>query len=133
MEEMLSNKELDNYLEQLRKDGIIKIIFFNCYAANIFLKRGFAKKENIQPNKVYDLVITDQGRSFIGFVKEQNNYEKEKRIEELNERAVISAESSAEAAQESATAANKANIVSIIAMVISIISVIISLLQILLI
>lgn len=124
----MNNKEFDEYLEQLRKDSFIHSHFFNEEAAMLFLKRGFAKKEDVQSNGLYKLVITEQGLSFVGFVKEQENIEKERKRDELNERAVISAEASAHAAKESAKAASRANIISIWAIVISFVSIIISIL-----
>lgn len=122
----MNNKELDYYLELLRKDSSIHSQFFNEEAAMLFLKRGFAKKEDVQNNGLYNLVITEQGLSFVGFGKEQKIIEKERKRDELNERAVKSAETSAEAAKVSAKAANRANIISIWAIVISFISIILS-------
>ena len=122
----MNNKDLDNYLELLRKDNSIHSQFFDEGAALLFLRRGFAKKEDVQSNGLYKLVITEQGLSFVGFVKEQEIIEKERKRDELNERAVISTEASAKAAKESAEAANRANIISIWAIIISFISVILS-------
>ena len=125
----MDNNNLDYYLEQLRKEGSIYSQFFNDEAAVCFLKRGFAKKEDVQSNEVYKLVITEQGLSFVGFVKEQEYIEKERKREELDERAVKSAEASAEAAKESAKAASRGNIISILAIIISLISIILSIIQ----
>lgn len=122
----MNNKDFDYYLEQLRKDRSIHSQFFNEEAALLFLRRGFAKKEGVQSNGLYNLVITEQGLSFVGFVKEHENLEKERKRDELNKRAVKSTEASAEAARESAKAANRANVISIWAIVISFISVILS-------
>lgn len=124
----MNNKQLDFYLEELRKGCQIKSNFFDEEAALMLLSRGFAMKENVQNDRTFDLVITNQGRSFVGFVKEEENNEKEKRRDDLNERAVKSAEVSAEAAKESAKAANKANAISIWAIVISIVSIFLSIL-----
>lgn len=122
MDKSLTNQELDNFLEQLRKDSPIKSHLFNTTAAYNLIKRGFAKKENIQANGVYDLVITEHGRSFIGFCKEHEKTMRETRRDELNERTVKSAEIAAKAA-------NRANTISIWAIVISIISIILSLIH----
>lgn len=125
----MSNNELDFYLGKLRIDSKIGSNFFNDEAAKLLLQRGFAKKENIQSHDIYDLVITDQGRSFVGFVKEQELIEKERKRDELSERAVKSAESSAEAAKVSAKAANRGNIISIIAIIISLFSIFLTIIQ----
>ena len=125
----MNNNELDFYLGKLRIDSKIGSQFFNDEATYELLQRGFAKREKTQGNGVYDLVITDQGRSFIGFLKEQESKEKERKRDELSERAVKSAESSAEAAKISAKAANRGNIISIIAIIISLFSIFLAILQ----
>ena len=122
----MNKQNLDFYLEKLRRESPVKNVFFDDEAALYLLSRGFAMKENVQNDRSFDLFITDQGRSFEGFIKEEENNEKEKRRDELNERAVKSAETSAEAAKESAKAVNKANTISVIAIVISIISLLLS-------
>ena len=124
----MNNQNLDFYLEKLRRESPVKSIFFDDEAALLLLSRGFAKKDNFQNDRTFDLVITDQGRSFEGFVKEVENVEKERKRDELNERAVKSAEASAEAAKNSAKAVNKANTISVCAIVISIVSSLLSIL-----
>lgn len=98
---------LDLELEKLRSDGRTKSQFVNTEVASIFLKRGFALKENLQSNGVYDLVITEQGRSFIGFRKEDFRNNREEQLFEMNVRATNSSESSARAANESALSAKE--------------------------
>lgn len=124
----MENKELDFYLNKLRRENSINSNFFDEEAERTLLNRGFAEKVNFQGNISYDLAITNQGRSFEGFIKEEDNLKKERKRDELNERSVKSAEASAEAAKESAKAANRANGISIWAIIISLISFIVSLL-----
>lgn len=125
----MNNKELDLYLGKLRIDSNIKSLYFNDEAAYVLLQRGFAKRDNIQSNGVYDLVITDQGRSFVGFVKEQELIDKERKRDNLNERAEKSAEASAEAAKESAKSAKTANRITFLAIILSLISIILSIIS----
>lgn len=108
---MLSLIELDRFLYELKRDGKIMSHLFDDEAAKIFIERGFARKGEVY-NSTYEVIITESGRNFIGFREEAKLKEKEKWRDELNERAVRSAESSAKAAEHSAASASVANKIS---------------------
>lgn len=112
-------EDLDYWLFTLKKSTKISKGNFNKEAEAIFIKRGLAEITDQTGPGEYQIVITKAGRDFPGFCIEETNRNKQKWRDELNERAVKSAESSAisskksaEASMLSAECAKEANVLS---------------------